>query len=105
VWRRADARVVVTRLRLDADRRGVPRHRVEADQQQRELNDRIVPLVSASPGFVEGRWARHADARRHVSFVVFEDEASATSFAEFVRGRPCDSRTPASQMNRLRSTS
>jgi hypothetical protein len=55
-------------------------------EQQRELNDRIVPRVSASPGFVEGRWTRQADAERHVSFVVFEDEASATTFAEFVRG-------------------
>jgi heme-degrading monooxygenase HmoA len=57
-----------------------------ADEQQRELNERIVPLVSASPGFLEGHWTRQPDARRHVSFVVFEDEASATSFAEFVRG-------------------
>jgi hypothetical protein len=58
----------------------------QADEQQRELNERIVPQVSASPGFVEGRWTRQADAERHVSFVVFEDEASATSFADFVRG-------------------
>jgi antibiotic biosynthesis monooxygenase (ABM) superfamily enzyme len=57
----------------------------KAEEQQRELNERIVPLVRESPGFVEGRWTRQPDGR-HVSFVVFDDEASATSFAEFVRG-------------------
>jgi heme-degrading monooxygenase HmoA len=57
------------------------------EQQQRELTQRIAPAVSESPGFVEARWTRHADGRRHVSFVLFQDEPSATAFASWVRAQ------------------
>jgi heme-degrading monooxygenase HmoA len=56
-----------------------------SDVQERELNERIVPAVRETAGFVEARWTRHADRRRHTSFIVFEDEASATAFASWVR--------------------
>ena len=56
-----------------------------SEAQDRELTERIVPAVRETAGFVEARWTRHADRRRHVSFILFEDEPSATAFASWVR--------------------
>ena len=62
-----------------------PAQRVEQDQA---LNDQIVPMVKQAPGFVSASWGRTADGVESVSFVVFEDEASAKAFAEVVASDP-----------------
>jgi len=60
------------------------------EEQDRTLNDQILPMVKQAPGFVSGYWGRAADGVEHVSFVVFEDQATAEGFAAVVRSDPED---------------
>jgi hypothetical protein len=75
---------VVGRWQMDAN---------QAKQQQAFLTERIVPSVSRPEGFVAGYWSRPAADGVAYSFIVFDDEASATAFAESVRRDPHDRRT------------
>jgi hypothetical protein len=49
----------------------------DAGKRDDELRDRIVPGVTALPGFVLGIWARSADGTRSHNTIVFEDPAGA----------------------------
>ncbi len=44
------------------------------------LKKNVVPMISAAPGFVAGYWCDAVDDKG-LSFVVFEDEASAKAAA------------------------
>lgn len=46
------------------------------DQAQKTLNDEIIPMVSAAPGFVTGYWLEPTDGLG-VSFAVFDTEEHA----------------------------
>lgn len=49
--------------------------------------DDVVPLVSGMPGFVTGYWvARSAD--QGLALVVFDSEAAAQGFADFLKAGP-----------------
>ena len=52
----------------------------QLDQAQKTLNEEIVPMVSAAPGFVAGYWLEPADGRG-VSFGVFDTEEHARQTA------------------------
>ena len=54
------------------------------EQSQRELRERVVPVVSQAPGFVSGVWLAHGEGKGH-SVVVFETEEAANAMAEQVR--------------------
>jgi heme-degrading monooxygenase HmoA len=60
----------------------------QRDAQQRVLQDEIVSMVKAAPGFVSAQWTRSVSGDEHVSFVEFEDQASAERFADVVRSDP-----------------
>lgn len=62
----------------------------QQEQQDQVLHDQIVPMVKAAPGFVSGHWSRAADGVEHVSFLLFDDQASAEAFADTVRSDPMD---------------
>jgi hypothetical protein len=62
----------------------------QREEQDRILNDQIVPMVKQAPGFVSGYWGRAADGVQAVSFVVFEDQAAADGFAATVESDPED---------------
>jgi hypothetical protein len=46
----------------------------------KNLNEQIVPMISAAPGFVAGYWCDAIDDKA-MAIVVFADEASAKSAA------------------------
>jgi hypothetical protein len=49
--------------------------------------DQVVPQVSGLPGFVAGYWmARSAD--QGLAVVVFDSQAAAQSFADFLKTAP-----------------
>lgn len=56
-----------------------------AEDQQRGLEERIIPLTRSQPGFVQGRWTRVADGVRHIAYVEFDSAANAAAFAAAVR--------------------
>lgn len=55
------------------------------EQQQKELNERIVPLVRHQPGFVSASWSYDRTAGRYYSYIVLESEDCAQKFTAFVR--------------------
>lgn len=55
------------------------------DEAVATLNDRVVPDVKASPGFVSGTWARSADGTKGHSVVIFETEDAAKAAMEQMR--------------------
>ncbi len=59
-------------------------------REQREGLSRIVEGVSRAPGLVKGYWTSNEDGTRSHTFIVFEDAASAQSFAAAVRGNVTD---------------
>jgi hypothetical protein len=70
---------VVGRWRMDQNR---------VEDQQTSLEERIVPRVREATGFVSGYWSRPtADGIAH-SFIVFDDEATASAFAASVERDP-----------------
>jgi hypothetical protein len=63
------------------------------DAQEEELRERIVPSVSATPGFVRGTWSREIDGTRGTSLIVFDNEPSARDFIHSVRANAPRQRT------------
>jgi hypothetical protein len=61
-----------------------PRH---VEEQDRELHDVIVPLVTARPGFVAGYWTRDLETGRAHTTIVWDSEESARDFKSMVDGR------------------
>jgi hypothetical protein len=59
----------------------------DVEQSQRELRERIVPMVSQVPGFVSGVWMEYGEGKGH-SVVVFEGEDAANAMAQQVRNAP-----------------
>lgn len=56
----------------------------DTEQSERELRERVVPMVSKVPGFVSGFWMEYGEGKGH-SVVVFESEDVASQMAEQVR--------------------
>lgn len=56
----------------------------DMEQSQRELRERVVPMVSKAPGFVSGFWIEYGEGKGH-SVVVFENEDAANGMAQQVR--------------------
>jgi hypothetical protein len=54
----------------------------EVERAQEELQNRVVPNVSQSPGFVAGYWTRSGN--EGLSMVVFESEDAARQMADRV---------------------
>ena len=52
----------------------------QADAAQSALQEQVVPMVRAAPGFVTGYWVDRSDGKGF-SFVVFESEAQARQTA------------------------
>jgi hypothetical protein len=52
----------------------------EAERAQEELKNRIVPMVSQSPGFVAGYWTR--SGTEGLSMVIFDSEDAARQMAD-----------------------
>jgi hypothetical protein len=63
------------------------------ETQEQELRERIVPSVSATPGFVRGSWSREIAGTRGASFIVFDNEPSARVFIDSVRANAPRQRT------------
>jgi hypothetical protein len=57
----------------------------DAEQSQKALRERVVPMVSQVPGFVTGVWMEYGEGKGH-SVVVFESEDAAKGMAQQVRG-------------------
>jgi hypothetical protein len=55
----------------------------DVEQAQRELRERLVPMVSQAPGFVSGVWIAAGEDKGH-SVVVFETEEQANAMAQQV---------------------
>jgi hypothetical protein len=54
----------------------------EVEKAQAELQSRVVPNVSQSPGFVAGYWTRFGN--EGLSMVIFESEDAARQMADRV---------------------
>ena len=54
------------------------------EQHERELAERIVPLVKHQPGFVSGTWTYDEQRSRYLSHLVWSSERDARGFAEFL---------------------
>ncbi len=52
----------------------------QADAARSVLNEQLVPMVKAAPGFIAGYWVEPADGKGF-SFVLFESEAQARQTA------------------------
>jgi hypothetical protein len=52
----------------------------QADASRSMLNEQVVPMVKAAPGFVAGYWTEPANGRAF-SVVVFESEEQARAVA------------------------
>jgi hypothetical protein len=59
-----------------------PRH---FERQQKELHERIVPMVSHQPGFVAATWSIDKAEGRSYSHIVLDSEQAATKLAAFVK--------------------
>jgi hypothetical protein len=55
---------------------------VDRDDGLRGLRERIVPAISAMPGFHSGVWLTGNDAGIELSLTVWESEAGAQAMAE-----------------------
>jgi hypothetical protein len=53
---------------------------------QKELHERVVPAVSATPGLVAAYWTRSEDGSNGLSMLVFETEDAARGMADRIRG-------------------
>jgi hypothetical protein len=51
------------------------------------LKERVVPMVSASPGFVSGVWLEPSDRKGH-SVVVFQSAQDAQQMVDQLRANP-----------------
>jgi len=59
----------------------------DVEEAQRELRERVIPMVSQVPGFVSGFWMEAGPGKGH-SVVMFESEEAANQMAEQVRANP-----------------
>ncbi len=57
------------------------------EEQDRELHDVIVPMVTAHPGFVAAYWTRDPESGRGHTTIVLDDEQSARAFKALVEAR------------------
>jgi hypothetical protein len=62
----------------------------QQEQQERVLHEQLVPMVKQAPGFVSAYWGRDVGGPESVSFVVFDDRASAEAFVAMVSSDPTD---------------
>jgi hypothetical protein len=76
----------------DPDRRK-PMHAVtvkvsilDRERAERELRERIVPMVSQAPGFVAGYWLEEQDGKG-ASLVVFESEENAQAMVDGIKAQ------------------
>jgi hypothetical protein len=58
----------------------------DAETAQKGLEERVVPRLSQSPGFVAGYWTRSEDGGNGQAMLVFESEDAAEAVAEQVPG-------------------
>ena len=56
---------------------------------RQSLKERIVPMVSGSPGFVSGVWLGPTDGKGH-SVVVFQSEEDAQRMVDALRSSPAN---------------
>ncbi|MFT3835595.1 MAG: hypothetical protein QM723_01185 [Myxococcaceae bacterium] len=59
--------------------------RSKSAMQNKELRERIVPMVSHQPGFVSGYWSEDTASSKSHSFVVFDTLEHAQGLEAFVR--------------------
>jgi hypothetical protein len=59
----------------------------DSDAAAKDLQERVIPMVSQAPGFVGGYWVR-IDEGHGTSVVVFETEEQARAGAPEVGGGP-----------------
>jgi hypothetical protein len=52
------------------------------EQGRKQLNEQVIPMVKAAPGFVAGYWLSPPTGREGLSVVIFQDEKSARAMAE-----------------------
>ncbi len=62
-------------------------------EQVKTLKERIVPMVSQSPGFVAGYWSYDREKAKSHSLIVLTDEATALRFSEQVRTNTAQSKS------------
>ena len=60
---------------------------IDEEQARKALHERVIPMVSASPGFVSGVWLDAEDGRGH-SIAVFDSEDAARAIVEQMRAAP-----------------
>lgn len=65
----------------------------DPEQAERELRERVVPMVSQAPGFVAGYWLQPQDGKG-ASFVVFDSEDHAKAMAEGVKAHQAQGDAP-----------
>ncbi|HSD87073.1 MAG TPA: hypothetical protein VLB44_06145 [Kofleriaceae bacterium] len=54
-------------------------------QQHAFFRERILPMVTAMPGFVSGNWAYDAGPSRTHSYVVFDSQGNAQKLLDHLR--------------------
>jgi hypothetical protein len=72
---------VIVNIDIDPDR---------VEEAEQGLTEIVVPMVSASPGFVSGVWMRSADGLQGMGVVVANSDAEATKMGEDARQGPAD---------------
>jgi hypothetical protein len=58
----------------------------DAESARKTLNERVVPAVSQSPGFVAGYWTWSDDQSNGQSMIVFESAEAARTVEERIHG-------------------
>jgi hypothetical protein len=58
----------------------------DAESARKTLNDRVVPAVSQSDGFIAGYWTWSDDQSNGQSMIVFESQDAAQTVADRIRG-------------------
>jgi hypothetical protein len=59
---------------------------LDQEPAQKELRERIVPMVSQIPGFVAGYWLDPIDGKGE-SFVIFESEDAANTMVQGIKAQ------------------
>jgi hypothetical protein len=59
---------------------------LDQEPAQKELRERIVPMVSQIPGFVAGYWLDPVDGKGE-SFVIFESEDAANTMVQGIKAQ------------------
>ncbi len=62
----------------------------QQEVDERVLHEQLVPITKQAPGFVSAYWGRDVTGPESVTFVVFDDRASAEAFAAMVNTDPTD---------------